>query len=72
MPKKVEPVALVLLSPMQAAAALQIPPAAIYEALRTRRLVARMYGARRRIAVAELLRWYETWPEAPRDDEAGE
>jgi excisionase family DNA binding protein len=52
------------LSPLEAAAALGIRHEQVYSALRSRQLVARMNGTRRRIAVSELMRWFETWPEA--------
>jgi len=65
MPKPVQPVLILALSPQEAAAALGIHVSHIYRALRERRLVARMYGSKRRISVKQLLKWFETWPEAP-------
>jgi len=65
MPRPVQPEMLLALSPQQAAAALGLHVSHIYTALRERRLVARMYGSKRRILVRDLIAWWESWPEAP-------
>jgi excisionase family DNA binding protein len=64
MPSPVTPTSLIAVSPQQAAAALGLHVECIYEALRDRRLVARMYGTKRRIAVSDLIDWQRSWPEA--------
>jgi excisionase family DNA binding protein len=64
-PRKVQPQCKLALSPTQSAAALGVHVSVVYEALRNRRLVARMYGTRRRIAVRDLLEWHDSLPEAP-------
>jgi hypothetical protein len=67
MPRRVEPLCFIALSPQQCAAALGINVRHIYAAQKRRELVARMYGARRsptRILVRDLIQWVETtWKE---------
>ena len=65
MPKPVQPVLLIAVSPQQAAAALGLHVEHIYEAIRSRQLVARMHCAKRRLLVADLIEWVKIWPEAP-------
>jgi hypothetical protein len=64
MPKLPPPECKIALSAMQAASALGCGHAAIYDALRKRELIARQIGARRLIAVQDLLAWFYDQPEA--------
>ena len=68
MPRRVEPVCLVALTPQQAALAVGLNVSHIYRAIDRRELPCRMYAGskrRRKVLVNDLIEWIESWPETP-------
>ena len=60
------PEALLALSPSATARALGIRPERVQEAIEQGHLTVRQIGVRRRIAVTDIMTWFESWPVAKR------